>query len=59
MNFQVVMNPFQAFQELSMHIGGVVASSGPKTIEITDPKIKIAKHGFDKHSFRKSPEKRA
>lgn len=52
--FQSALDPYSAFQELSMWVGGTLATNGPNTVTITDDKIKIAKHGFDKMSFRKS-----
>lgn len=55
--FQKVMDPWTAMQELSMHIGGL-AHPEPRMVEIIDPKIKLAKHGFDQFSFRKSPSKK-
>ncbi|MCK9529524.1 MAG: hypothetical protein M0R77_03025 [Gammaproteobacteria bacterium] len=51
--FQSALDPYTAFQELSMWVGGTLATNGPNTITITDDKVKIAKHGFDKMSFRK------
>lgn len=54
--FAKVVDPYSMFQELSMFIGGVLPRSPNPTVEITDPKIKIAKHGFDNWSFRKMPE---
>lgn len=54
LNFAAVLDPYSAMQELSMWVGGVLGSSGPKMVDITDDSIKIHKHGFDKMSFRKS-----
>ena len=51
--FQSAVDPVTAFQELSMWVGGTLSSLAPKTVEITDDKIKIAKHGMDHWSFRK------
>jgi hypothetical protein len=51
--FQSAVDPVTAFQELSMWVGGTLSSKGPNTVEITDDKIKLAKHGMDKWSFRK------
>lgn len=51
--FQSAIDPYTAFQELSMWVGGTLATNGPHTVTITDNNIKIAKHGFDKFSFRK------
>lgn len=51
--FAKAVDPFTAFQEISMWVGGVLPKDGPPMIEITDDKIKAAKHGMDKWSFRK------
>lgn len=52
LNFQSVIDPYTAFQELQMYISGVMGGESPKTIEIAD-KDKIAKKGFDaKMGFR-------
>ena len=50
--FFKVVDAFQAFQELSMFISGVLGGQSPKMVEISD-NIRIEKHGFDKMSFRK------
>lgn len=52
-HFQSMLDPYTAFQELSMWVGGVLSANGPRTVTITDDKVKIAKHGFDQASFRK------
>jgi len=52
--FQRKLDAWQAFQELSIFVGNL-ATNENRMVEITDPKIKIAKHGFDKWSFRKMP----
>ena len=49
-------DPWQAYQELSMYIGGVIAPESKPMIKIED-KYKIMEHGFDKMSFRKAPTK--
>lgn len=49
------MDAFAAFQEISMFISGVMGGKSPKMIEISDDD-RIAKHGFDKYSFRKGKE---
>lgn len=46
MGFAKAVDPYTVFQEISMWNGGVLSSSGPPMVEITDDKIKIAKHGF-------------
>jgi hypothetical protein len=51
--FYKVFDTYQAFQEISMFIGGVLGSNNKEIIEI-DNKHKILKYGFDlKSSFRK------
>lgn len=56
LGFARAVDPYTMFQELSMFVGGVLPRNPNPMIEITDPKIKIAKHGFDKWSFRKQKE---
>ncbi len=53
--FYKVFDAFQAFQEVSMFIGGVLGNK-EKDIVVVEDKYKIAQHGFDKWSFRKEPE---
>jgi hypothetical protein len=48
--FSRVLDSFTAFQEISMFMGSALACE-PKVEEISD-KTKIAKHGYDKQSFR-------
>lgn len=52
-DFIKALDPYTAMQELSMWVGGVLPTSGNPIVEITDDKIKVHKHGFDKWSFRK------
>lgn len=47
------LDPYRCFQEISMFVGGVLPKLGNKMVQITDDKIKVKKHGFDKWSFRK------
>jgi hypothetical protein len=54
--FYKVFDTFQAFQEISMFIGGVLGRGEKEIIEVAD-KYKIGQHGFDKWSFRKEPTK--
>lgn len=50
--FQKVIDPYTAFQEISMYISGVLGVGKPDLIEVSD-KTKIEKAGFDnKISFR-------
>jgi hypothetical protein len=54
--FYRAIDSFALFQELSMFVGGVIPRNPNPMVEITDNKIKVAKHGFDKWSFRKHKE---
>lgn len=49
--FCKVKDPFSAFQEISMYLGGVIPRQAPELVLISD-KDRIAQHGFDKDSFR-------
>ena len=46
------VDAWSAMQEISMWVSGVLPSSARPMVQIAD-KDKIAKHGFDKWSFRK------
>jgi hypothetical protein len=51
--FAKAIDPYTAYQELSMWVGGVLAGESPKMVKITDDKVLIENHGFDKvFSFR-------
>jgi hypothetical protein len=52
LSFAKALDPYTAFQELSMWIGGVLGGNSPETVAITDDKVLAQSHGFDKHSFR-------
>jgi len=54
--FYRVMPTWQAFQELSMFLGNIAAPNNPMVV-ISDQSM-IAKHGFDKWSFRKQKEQK-
>jgi len=54
--FYRIMDAYTVFQEIDMFISGIMAPEGRPMVQIED-KYKILEHGFDKHSFRKSPEK--
>jgi len=53
--FYKVFDTFQAFQEVSMFMGGVLGAGEKEIVEVAD-KYKIGQHGFDKFSFRKDKE---
>jgi hypothetical protein len=55
--FYKVVDPYTAFQEIAMWVGGTLPRNPNTMVEITDDKIKAHKHGFDKWSFRKMPQK--
>lgn len=55
--FYKIFDSFQAFQEVSMFMGGVLGKGEKEITEVAD-KYKITQHGFDyKWSFRKEPKK--
>jgi len=54
LGFAKALDPYMAFQELSMWIGGVLGGVSPEIVRITDDKVLIENHGYDKHSFRSS-----
>lgn len=56
--FYRIVDPYTAFQEISMWVGGVLPRNPNPMVEITDDKVKISKHGFDKFSFRKAKEQK-
>lgn len=56
MEFFRALDPYQTWQEIAMWVGGVLARPGMPMVEITDPDVLAAKHGFDKWSFRRPPE---
>lgn len=55
--FFKVFGPAEAYQELDMFWGGVLAPESGAVTVIED-RHRIAQHGFDKHSFRKAPTKK-
>lgn len=56
--FARAVNPFTAYQEISMWVGGVIPRQPANSVTISD-EARIAKHGFDvKTSFRKPKIKR-
>jgi len=55
-DFFRVMEPFTAFQEISMFLGGMAMPNRPIP-EVSDKDLAAAK-GFDKFSFRKDPSKK-
>lgn len=50
--FAKALDPYTAFQELSMWIGGILGGNSPETVTITNDKVLAESHGFDKFSFR-------
>lgn len=53
-DFVRLFDPYTAFQEISMYIGGVMGNNEPPMLEV-DEKTKISQHGYDKWSFRQMP----
>lgn len=55
MGFAKAVDPYTAFQEISMWKGGVLPSDGPPMVEIADERIRIEKAGFHHPtSFRRA-----
>ncbi len=53
LGFAKAIDPYTAFQELSMWIGGVLGGTSPELVKITDDRTLIEGHGFDnRFSFR-------
>lgn len=50
-DFQRVKDPYTAYQEISMYMGGVIPQQPPEGIVIRDVD-RIFQHGFNKFSFR-------
>lgn len=58
--FQSIMDPWTAYQELSMFVGGVLPRSGNNLVEITDDKVIRDAKGHGENSFKMpSPGKKA
>lgn len=53
MGFARVVPPWDAFQQLSMWIGGTLAHPGRPTVSIESDVVRRDKHGFDGMSFKK------
>jgi hypothetical protein len=53
--FYRAVDPYTAFQEIEMYLGGIVPRPGAMTANIED-KYRVEQHGFDKWSFRKMPQ---
>ena len=57
-SFYKVIDPYTAFQDISMYIGGVLGIGDPDTVDISESDL-LEQKGFDKKwSFRKLPEKK-
>lgn len=56
-SFQKIFDPFAAYQEIEMFMGGVLGLNDPETIKIED-KYLAKQKGFDEWSFKKMPTKR-
>ena len=55
-NFQKVLPPMEAFQELAMYVGARLTKPVIQEPPLSD-KVKAEIHGFDKYSFRKGKQK--
>ena len=54
LEFFRVFDASQAFQEIEMYLGGILAPEEAPTVAIAD-KDRIQQHGFDRWSFRRAP----
>lgn len=52
MGFAKALEPYSAFQKLSQWVGGVLSGVNKPMVKITDEKVILKKHGFDKRSFK-------
>jgi len=57
LQFFKVLSPAEAYQELDMFWGGVLAPES-RALTVIEDRYRIAQHGFDKHSFRKAPTRK-
>lgn len=57
-DFAKVLDPYTAFQELSMFVGGVLPRNPNPMVELSGEKIMVQKHGFDKWTFRRQSKGR-
>jgi hypothetical protein len=55
-DFQKIVNPYEAMQEIEMYIGRLAENNLPK-MPVGSDKVIAESKGFDKWSFRKIPEK--
>jgi hypothetical protein len=55
LGFYQVKDPYEAYQELAMFLGGVMGTDARPMVQLSDQEVH-QKHGFDKWSFRKMPE---
>lgn len=56
LNFQKVVDGVSAFQEIAMHVSGVLKQPEMKAEPISDV-LRASSKGFDKNSFRRGPTK--
>jgi len=57
LGFAAILDPYTAYQELSMYMGSVFAPSEPDMVDISDKDLSESK-GFNDWSFKKYPTKR-
>jgi hypothetical protein len=57
LEFQRIVDPYTAFQEIAMYLSGVLGNLNPKVPKVSDEDLIVAK-GFDKWSFRKESTKK-
>lgn len=54
--FYKILDPYTAYQELSMFVSGILTPENNPTEKIAD-KYKVMQHGFNCYSFKKDPSK--
>ncbi len=55
LGFARCLDPYSAYQKLSQWLGGVLSGADRPMVQIKDEKVVLAKHGFDKRSFKHRP----
>lgn len=55
-NFERIIDPFTAFQNVSIYVGGVLGTNSPPIPKVSDKDMREAK-GFDNWSFKKEKKK--
>lgn len=57
-SFQSVLDPYTAFQDISMYLTGVLGQAHPPMVQIGDEDMKVAKGFGHKYAFKNEPTKK-